>query len=90
MTNEERFLASCEKVGETGVQQMLNAGRYEGRKAEWATNWLVSVDHGKTDVTRAEERSIVTRKLAGCHRNAILFAIALAVLIGVLLLLFLR
>lgn len=57
MTNEERFIASCQGAGEADVRQKLNADRYSGRKAVWASNWLEQVESGKTDATKAEERS---------------------------------
>jgi hypothetical protein len=58
MTNEERFVASCEEVGEADVRNKLSAGRYSERKAVWASTWLENVESGKSDATRAEERSI--------------------------------
>ena len=57
MTNEERFIASCEKVSEAEVRDKLSTGRYSERKAEWASNWLEKVESGKSDATKAEERS---------------------------------
>ncbi|MFL6726669.1 MAG: hypothetical protein ACJ8FS_09175 [Sphingomicrobium sp.] len=57
MTNEERFIASCEKVSEAEVRDRLSTGRYSERKAEWASNWLDKVESGKSDATKAEERS---------------------------------
>ena len=57
MTNEERFIASCEEVGETDVRDKLNAGRYGERKTMWASSWLDKVGVGKSDATKAEERS---------------------------------
>ena len=57
MTNEERFIVSCQSVGEADVRQRLNADRYSGRKAEWASSWLEQMESGKTDATKAEERS---------------------------------
>jgi hypothetical protein len=61
MTNEERFIASCESVGETDVRQKLNANGYVGRRAEWASGWLEQVESGKSDATKAEERSSRSR-----------------------------
>lgn len=61
MTNEERFIVSCEGVGETGVRDKLNAGRYGERKTMWASSWLEKVESGKSDATRAEERSRLVR-----------------------------
>jgi hypothetical protein len=57
MTNEERFIASCEMVSEAEVRDRLSTGRYSERKAEWASSWLEKVESGKSDVTKAEERS---------------------------------
>lgn len=57
MTNEERFIASCQREGEAGVRQKVNEGRYSERRAAWASEWLDLVDSGKSDATRAEERS---------------------------------
>ena len=57
MTNEERFIASCEKVSEAEVREKLSTGRYSERKAEWASSWLERVEGGKSDATKAEERS---------------------------------
>ena len=57
MTNEERFIASCQSVGEADVRQKLNANRYSGLRAVWATGWLEQVENGKSDATRADESS---------------------------------
>jgi hypothetical protein len=57
LTNEERFVASCESAGEADVRQKLSAGRYVERKAEWASAWLDQLDSGKSDATRAAEQS---------------------------------
>ena len=57
MTNEERFIASCEKVSEAEVRNRLSTGRYSERKAEWASSWLEKVESGKSDATKAEEKS---------------------------------
>ena len=62
MTNEQRFIASCETVGEADVRQKLNAGRYSGRRADWATSWLEQVESGKSDATKAEEKTTRLRK----------------------------
>ena len=69
MTNEERFIASCESVGETDVRQKLSAGRYGGSKALWARDWLDQVESAKSDTTKAEEKSSSLRKAAGINRN---------------------
>ena len=65
MTNEERFIASCEKVTEAEVRDKLDTGRYSERKAEWASNWLDKVESGKSDATKAEEGSRLLSKSAG-------------------------
>ena len=64
MTNEERFVASCVSEGEIGVRQKLNAGRYSERRTIWAGNWLADVENGKSDATRAEEKTNLTRMTA--------------------------
>ena len=56
MTNEERFIASCEEVGEADVRDKLSAGRYSERKTMWASSWLDKVGSGKSDSTKAGER----------------------------------
>lgn len=83
MTNEERFIASCESVGEADVRQKLNADRYSGRKAVWATGWLEQVESAKSDATKAEERSMGLRMTAGTDRH---FARGVLMLLFVLLL----
>ena len=57
MTNEERFIASCETVGEADVRSKLSADRYSERKAVWASAWLEKMESGKSDATKAEEVS---------------------------------
>jgi len=64
MTNEERFIASCENVGEADVRQKLGAGRFSERRAVWASAWLEQVESGKSDATKAEEKSSRLRKSA--------------------------
>jgi len=64
MTNEQRFIASCEGLGEADVRQKLTAGRFSDRRAEWATKWLEQVENGKSDATKAEEKSSRLRKPA--------------------------
>lgn len=61
ITNEERFIASCEAVGETDVRDKLSAGRYGERKTMWASSWLEKVESGKSDATKAAERSSLLR-----------------------------
>ena len=69
MTNEERFIASCESVGEADVRQKLNADRYGGSKAAWASDWLERVESAKSDATKAEERSSRVLMAAGANRH---------------------
>jgi hypothetical protein len=57
MTNEERFIASCETVGEADVRDKLATGRYSERKVVWANTWLDKFESGKSDATKAEESS---------------------------------
>jgi hypothetical protein len=82
MTNEERFIASCENVGEADVRQKLGAGRYSEHKAVWASSWLDRVESGKSDATKAEERSSSLRKSASPKRYV---ASAVSALVFVLL-----
>ena len=81
MTNEERFIASCEKVSEAEVREKLSTGRYSERKAEWASNWLDKVESGKSDATKAEERSRVGNPASA----RTYFAYAVSALLTVLL-----
>jgi len=83
MTNEERFIASCESVGEADVRQKLNADRFSGSKAAWASGWLEQVECAKSDATKAEERSSGLRMSAGTDRH---FAFRVSILLFVLLL----
>jgi hypothetical protein len=84
MTNQERFIASCESVGEADVRQKLIADRYGGSKTGWASDWLEQVESAKSDATKAEERSSRLRIAAGGNRHfgfavcAILLVMALA------------
>src|SRR4051794_19986330 len=84
MTNEERFIASCESVGEADVRQKLNADRFSGSKAAWASDWLERVESAKSDATKAEERSSGLRMAAGANRHSafgvstVLFVLLLA------------
>ena len=83
MTNEERFIASCRSVGEADVRQKLNANRYTGQRAVWANSWLEQIDCGKSDATKAEEKSgrllsaAPNRRLAPVV-SALLFVLVLA------------
>jgi hypothetical protein len=62
MTNEERFIASCQRIGESEVRQKLNADRYEGQRAVWAASWLAQVDGSKSEDTKAEEKARLLTK----------------------------
>src|SRR3954465_8787552 len=83
MTNEERFIASCESVGEADVRQKLNANRFSGRKVVWAGDWLELLESAKTDATKAEERSDGLRVASRNDRHS---AFALLTLLVVVLL----
>jgi hypothetical protein len=63
-SNEERFNASCEKVGEADVRQKLSSGLYSENRAKWASTWLEQRDIGKSEATRSEEESIASRTIA--------------------------
>ena len=84
LSNEERFIASCESMGEADVRQKLNANRYDGRKAAWASDWLERVEIDKSDATRAEEKSSVLGLASKPNRHfasivlGILFVLLLA------------
>ena len=84
MTNQERFIASCESVGEADVRQKLNTDRYGGSKARWASDWLEQVESAKSEATKAEEKSSRLRMAAGTDRHlgfavpAILLVVLLA------------
>ena len=83
MTNEQRFIASCESVGDAYVRQKLSGGRYSESKTAWANNWLEQVDSGKSDATRAEEKG---RRLPDSAEAKISLKPALLALIVVALL----
>jgi hypothetical protein len=83
MTNQERFIASCESAGEADVRQKLNADRYGSSKAGWASDWLEQVESAKSDATKAEERSSRLRMAAGTNRD---FGFAVSALVLVVLL----
>jgi hypothetical protein len=89
MTNEERFVASCVNEGEVGVRQKLNASRYGERRAIWAGTWLDEVENGKSDATRAEEKSTGLLKPKQASRfysaaSALVLVLLLAGVIGFL------
>lgn len=92
MTNEERFIVSCETVGEADVRAKLSAGGYSELKAPWAASWLEKVDGGKSDVTKAEEKSRRLRDLSRTQTRfvtaklALLAAVLIVILVGFLLL----
>jgi hypothetical protein len=69
MTNEERFIASCESVGEADVRQKLSANRYGASKAVWANDWLERVESTKSDATKAEEKSSRLHMASGTNRH---------------------
>jgi hypothetical protein len=84
MTNEQRFIASCESVGEPYVRQKLGGGRYSATKATWANSWLEQAESGKSEATKAEETSRLLRessRLSGYLKPALL-ALLLVLLIG--------
>lgn len=82
-TNEERFIASCEKVGEADVRQKLSAGQYSERRASWASAWLEQLENGKSDTTKAEERNSRLVKSTFSRSAKVTTAIVLIVLGGV-------
>jgi hypothetical protein len=82
MTNEERFIASCRSVGEADVRQKLITNRYGGQRAVWASSWLEQLESGKSDATKAEEKSSRLLSAAPDRR----FIPAVSVLLFVLLL----
>ena len=95
ITNEERFIASCEEVGETDVRDKLSAGRYGERKTMWASSWLEKVQSSKSDATKAEERSSLLRNSTTPNRyfayttsNRILSIAALVAVVAGLLVVF--
>jgi hypothetical protein len=82
MTNEQRFVASCQSMGEADVRQKLGADRYSTQKAIWASNWLEQVESGKSDATKAEESA---RSLLHARPNRHLALIIAALLFALLL-----
>jgi hypothetical protein len=83
MTNEERFIASCETAGEANVRQKLGAGRFTERKAAWASGWLDQVENGKSEATKDAERTS-RNKSADAHPRVrlALFAVGAALLLA--------
>ena len=90
MTNEERFIASCQKLGEADVRQKLNADRYSGRKVVWASSWLEQMESGKTDATKAEEVGSRLAKTRVSHHFASAVSAFLFVLLLASMVLFLK
>jgi hypothetical protein len=84
MTNEERFIASCETVGEADVRGKLSADRYSERKKVWASAWLETMESGKSDATKAEEISSRLRSSASGrpHWIYLLSAVLIALLVA--------
>jgi hypothetical protein len=89
MTNEERFIGSCNSVGEAEVRARLNADRYSVGKAAWAAAWLDQVEGAKSDATKAEERSSRSPQTGPDRRvRLVVFALLLAVLLVTVAVLF--
>jgi hypothetical protein len=80
-TNEERFLASCKNVGEADVRQKLIAGRFSDRRSKWASDWLEELENGKSDATKAEERSTRLLDLPRARNSVARLAIVLLTLV---------
>ena len=85
MSNEERFVAACRLEGEAGVRQKLATSRYSEVKAGWASGWLEEVESGKSDATKAQERSagILNAKKPGRYLAAAAIIIVLVLVCGV-------
>jgi hypothetical protein len=66
-TNEERFIAACERAGEVEVRQQLNAGRYGGRKVDWASQWLDRAQDGNSEAAKAVDTGRQLSPPAGSH-----------------------
>lgn len=81
-TNEERFVGSCQIEGEVDVRQKLAAGRYSENRAVWATRWLETVESGKSDATKAEERSTRGRGPVKSKNSILLWVLALLVAVA--------
>jgi hypothetical protein len=79
MTNEERFIMSCQAVGEADVRAKLSANRYSEVKASWANNWLQRIDDDKSDITRAEERSSRLQDLSRTQNRSVTAKVALLI-----------
>lgn len=80
-SNEERFLASCKNVGEADVRQKLSAGRFSDRRAKWASDWLEQLENGKSDATKAEERTNRLRNSPKARTSLATLAIVVLTLI---------
>jgi hypothetical protein len=88
MTNEERFIGSCNSVGEAEVRARLNADRYSAGKALWAAAWLDQVEGAKSDATKAEEgrtRLPQTRPAVRSRLVLLTLLLPVALLIGAVL-----
>lgn len=84
-TNEERFIASCEREGEASVKQKLAAGRYGENRAVWAAKWLDLVESSNSDNTRAEERPLGARTPVNSALRPWLWLILIVLVAGVAL-----
>ena len=82
LTNEERFIASCLSVGEADVRQKLNANRYAGQRAVWASSWLEQLESGKSDATLAEETSSRLPKPSGSRYFTAILALLFVLLLA--------
>jgi hypothetical protein len=82
MTNQERFMASCDSIGEADVRQKLATNQYTDRRSVWASDWLEALESGKSDAMKAEERSSLLRKAAKPTGYA-RFAAAAVIVLGV-------
>jgi len=75
MTNEERFVASCQSTGEADVRQKLGAARYSAQKAIWASSWLEQFETGKSDATKSEESTSLLKTRPNRHLAFIIAAL---------------
>jgi hypothetical protein len=82
MTNEERFVASCQSTGEADVRQKLGAARYSAQKAIWATNWLEQFETGKSDATKPEESAALLKTRSNRHLAFIIAGFFLVLLLA--------
>jgi hypothetical protein len=82
MTNEERFIASCQSLGEADVRQKLNAARFSGRRADWASTWLGQLESAKSDDIKAEENTGLLTARPNRHVAAVVSALVLVSLVA--------